>query len=545
MRRDLGLLATTPFDIVIIGGGMHGAWIAWRATLAGHRVALIERDDFGGATSANSLKILHGGLRYLQHLDFSRMRSSIRARREFGRLAPHLVRPLPCVMPLQPIGVRSPWILGPALMANDLISIDRNFRVQPEAQLPHGRLLSSRAVRSQLAPLTDVDAVGGALWWDAIALDAGRLALEPILRAADAGAVIANRVQAQSYVIREGAVNGVLAFDRVGGRSFEIKASVVVNAGGPWATELSRASQLPTGFAPSAWSGGLNVLLRRSMGIDTAVALSSVSKAADSSAVLKRATRELFFVPWRGLTMVGTDYHLVRDPKEGAAPPPGAVQRFVGEIAAVAPRADVRMDDVALVHWGLLPADDSGTATPRKSAILASGATEAGVKGLVIVIAEKLTSAPVLSEQVLKRVKVELNGAAERPVSPMELDSAFDPAPTDAPTLEAQPSLAARYGDQWCAVAQHARERPECLARIHPDVSVRGVEVIHAIRHEMALSLEDIVLRRLALADTGDPGDTVLRRCAEIAALELNWDAAQIERELAAVHAALQARGAR
>jgi len=122
MRRDLDALAAQVFDIVVVGGGIHGAWIAWRAAREGYRVALIEKHDFGGATSANSLKILHGGLRYLQHLDFGRMRSSIRARREFGRRAPHLVQPLPCLMPLRRVGLRSPWVLGPALLANDVIS---------------------------------------------------------------------------------------------------------------------------------------------------------------------------------------------------------------------------------------------------------------------------------------------------------------------------------------------------------------------------------------------------------------------------------------
>jgi glycerol-3-phosphate dehydrogenase len=543
MQRDLAALVSTPFDIAVIGGGMHGAWIALRAVQAGKRVALIERDDFGAATSANSLKILHGGLRYLQHLDFTRMRSSIRARREFGRLAPHLVRALPCVMPLQPFGVRSPWVLGPALMTNDVISIDRNWGVQAQARLPMGRLLGSSAMRSQLAPLTDVDAVGGALWWDAVALDVGRLTLEPILRAAEHGAVMANRVQARHYLIQDGAIKGVVAVDRVTGQSLEVKAAAVVNATGPWAGELSRASGLPVPFLPKAWSGGLNVILRKSLGIDAAVALSSVSKAADTSAVLKRATRELFFVPWRGLTMVGTDYHPVREPQEGVAPPAGAVEHFVAEIAAVAPKADVRMEDVALVHWGLLPADDSGTATPRKSAIVASGAQETGVDGLIIVIAEKLTSAPVLSQAVLQRAAMRSRRGAPQPVAPVH--PLPDATPLHPSMLEAQPRLAARYGNAWRKVADHGREFPELLARIHPDTSTRGVEIIHAIREEMALSLEDIVLRRLGLADIGDPGDGVIRCCADIAARELAWESARIEREVAAVDAALRARTAR
>src|SRR6187397_2423730 len=137
MLRDTERLAADTFDVAVIGGGIHGAWIALRAQQAGLRVALIEKNDFGAATSANSLKILHGGLRYLQHLDFKRMRSSIAARREFGRRAPHLVQPLPCLMPLRRVGLRSPWVLGPALLANDVISWDRNSRIAPQSRLPN------------------------------------------------------------------------------------------------------------------------------------------------------------------------------------------------------------------------------------------------------------------------------------------------------------------------------------------------------------------------------------------------------------------------
>lgn len=166
---------------------IHGAWVALRATRLGFRVALIDQHDFGGGTTANSLRILHGGLRYLQHLNLRRMRSSIAARREFARHSPHLVQPLPCVMPLQPFGLRSPWVLGPALLANDVIAWDRNVGVAPRARLARGRLLEAREANRRIESLSELEAAGGALWWDAIAIDVARLTLEPILFAAEAG----------------------------------------------------------------------------------------------------------------------------------------------------------------------------------------------------------------------------------------------------------------------------------------------------------------------------------------------------------------------
>jgi len=517
MRRDTTRLEAQQFDIAIVGGGMHGAWLALRAAQAGHSVALVERDDFGAATSTNSLNILHGGLRYLQHLDFARMRSSIRARREFCRLFPHLVRPLQCVMPLHATGVRSPWTLGPALLLNDLVSADRNAGVAETARLPAGRLLSGAACRERIAPLAATNAVSGAQWWDVVTLDAARLTLETIEMAAKGGAIVANRVQALAYLVGDRGISGVAVRDRVTRHEFEIKASVVVNATGPWAGALSAQSRLPNSFLPPGWVGGLNVVLRRSLGIETAVALSATSKAADRSAVLQRATRELFFVPWRGVTAVGTDYCAVGDVGVAAEPPASAIDRFVAEIANVAPQAGLSREDVAAVHWGLLPQDDSGAVLPRKAPILAAGRAETGVHGLVVVIGEKLTSAPTLSQTVL--------GLAEREMALM--------GSTRRPPGQSDGSKIVEWRSRDEAIAFYCDANPGLRERILPGTEAIGAEVVYAIREEMALGLDDLVLRRLGLGHVGHPGIEVLRRCATIAAPEFGWSAVESDRAVA------------
>ncbi len=534
MRRDVALLEAGIFDLLIVGGGIHGAWVALRAAQAGYKVALIERDDFGAATSANSLKILHGGLRYLQHLDIARMRSSIRARREFARRWPRFVQPLPCVMPLHAGGARSPWIFGPALLANDVVSADRNLGVTASARLSHGRLLSADACLSHIAPLADVRPLAGGLWWDAVALDAARLTLEPLLLATHAGAVVANRVEALEYRSNDHAINGVTALDRQSGRTFDIRAAVVVDATGPGCQWL--LGKLPVARRlPRAWLGGLNVVLRRSLGMEAAVALSSHTKAADRSAVLRRATRELFFVPWRGVTMIGTDYVPVRDPADAALPPTGAVAQFVEECARVAPRAGISMADVALVHWGLLPTDAPTAKLPGKSPLLLSGLHETGLDGLVVVVGEKLTSAPLLSQSVLQRVQQQLR----RMPPAQQPDKSIDDVATESAELhpDVRTRLVARYGEQWLAVAGLGLEQSGWLAPIHASSEVRGVEIIHAIRNEMALTLDDLVLRRLGIGEPGHPGIEVLRSCAAIAAPEFGWNDADRDQAVMALDA--------
>ncbi len=538
MQRDIALLQSQAFDMLIVGGGVHGAWSALRAAQAGYRVALIERDDFGAATSANSLKILHGGLRYLQHLDFARMRASIRARREFARQLPRFVQPLPCVMSLQATGLRSPWLFGPALLANDVLSADRNQGVARPAHLPRGRLLSANTIQQQLAHLTDTGAFAGGQWWDALALDAARMTLEPILMAAHAGAVVANQVQALEYRISNHRIEGITALDRQSGRTFDINAAVVIDATGPGCQQLLGKHGVIAAL-PKAWIGGLNIVLKRSLGIDVAVALSSVSKSADSSALVRRNTRDLFFVPWRGVTLIGTDYVRLRSGDDVAAPPRTAVENFVAECARVAPRANLSMADVALVHWGLLPLDAPDSLLPRKSAVLVSGRGETGIDGLVVVVGEKLTSAPVLSQAVLRRAQLQLQReAVGHPVEPM---NGPEYAEQETESREIHPDtrarLLSRYGEQWLSVATLARSQHEWLLPIHASSEVRGVEIIHAIRNEMALNLEDLVLRRLDIGDGGHPGMEVLRQCAAVAAPEFGWSEEDVQRSVAQLDA--------
>lgn len=142
MRRDLHALGSETFDLVIVGGGIYGAAIAWDATLRGLSVALVEKGDFGEGTSFNNFKTIHGGLRYLQHADFRRMRESIRERRALLKIAPHLVHPLGFLVPTYRSWKQSRFAMGVALLANDVASFDRNRLDDPEKFLPGGRLIS-------------------------------------------------------------------------------------------------------------------------------------------------------------------------------------------------------------------------------------------------------------------------------------------------------------------------------------------------------------------------------------------------------------------
>ncbi|RKY80337.1 glycerol-3-phosphate dehydrogenase/oxidase, partial [candidate division KSB1 bacterium] len=142
MKRNPNELTDREFDVIIVGGGIYGATIAWDAVLRGFSVALIEKDDFGGNTSSNSLKIVHGGLRYLQQLDIKRVRESVRERRIMLTIAPHLVQPLSCLMPTYGHFIKGPEVMFCGMLLNDILSADRNIGVDPLRKIPNCRIIS-------------------------------------------------------------------------------------------------------------------------------------------------------------------------------------------------------------------------------------------------------------------------------------------------------------------------------------------------------------------------------------------------------------------
>jgi glycerol-3-phosphate dehydrogenase len=210
MQRDIDRLSTETFDVLIVGSGIYGATMARQCALQGLKVALIEKDDFGGATSANSLKIIHGGLRYLQSMDIKRMRQSISARRRLLKIAANSVVPLPCVIATSKRFMRSRLPMGVALMLNNIISWDRNKGLAENSRIPNSKLLSRNDYKKIVNELAD-DVTGAAFWHDAMALNTERLTLDFILSAAANGACVANYVFAERYLLQKNRITGIAA----------------------------------------------------------------------------------------------------------------------------------------------------------------------------------------------------------------------------------------------------------------------------------------------------------------------------------------------
>jgi len=238
MKRDLNKLSQEEYDVVIVGAGIYGVTTAWDATLRGLKVALIDKGDFGNATSSNSLKIIHGGLRYLQHLDIKRMRESIHERVVLMRIAPHLVYPIPVVMPTYSYKLKSRPAMFAALLANDIVGFDRNQLNDPHKYMPRGYTISKDKVQDYIPGYEKYNLNGGAIWYDCQCYNTERLLLSFVISSANNGADVANYVKVVGLLKNDDRVIGLKVQDTLTGEEFEIRSKIIVNNSGPWVDKV-------------------------------------------------------------------------------------------------------------------------------------------------------------------------------------------------------------------------------------------------------------------------------------------------------------------
>jgi glycerol-3-phosphate dehydrogenase len=377
VQRDLASLFDREHDVLVVGGGIHGAAAAWDAAQRGLAVALVEAADFGSGTSWNSLKTIHGGLRHLQRADVPALRESVRERRALLRIAPAIVRPLAFVVPAYGHGLKGREALAVAVRLNDLLSRDRNQGLREDRQLPRGRVLSRPQVLGLVPGLSPQGITGGIEWTDAQVESSERLVMGFLHAAAEAGATLANRAEVEALARSPARVTGARVRDVETGEVGEVRARLVLNAAGPGIDPLLERTGLPPRRIPllSAW----NLVLRRPVAKERAVGASGEG-------------RFLFLVPWRDRAMVGTGYAA---PGEADA----AIRAFRADASRAFPWAGLEDADVSLVHRGLVPGTGGDALWTRSR--LVDHEAEDGVGGLVSMIGVKYTTARGLAEKAV------------------------------------------------------------------------------------------------------------------------------------------------
>lgn len=551
MQRTLTALASTAFDLLVIGGGIYGACVAWDATLRGLSVALVDKADFGGETSANSLKTIHGGLRYLQHADFRRMRESIAERRTLMRIAPHLVHPLPVLLPTYGHGLQGPEVFAAALFVNDLVSFDRNRLRDPQKHLPRGRVISKRACLQLLPELDPHGLTGGALFYDAQVYHSERLTLAFLRSAAQAGAVLANYVEATGFRLDGNRITGVAARDVLCDEHVDIRAQTVVNASGPWVSHVQELLNRPASVSPLRYAKAMNVITRPLFDHHYAVGIPSRTGYRDADAVVKKGNRLLFAAPWRGHSIIGTLQAASCEAAGDVNITEQDVQGFLDEVNQAYPAARLQRDDVTFVHGGHLPLTHidarTGDVQLAKHERIEDHRQD-GIDGLISVTGVKYTTARRVAERVVDGVFAMRGQTPARPRSartPLyggQIEQ-FDRYVRMETAKRAQQlggqdirRLIMNYGTAYANVLKYLGTCPVAAPSVPSEDAVMRAEVRYAVREEMAQCLSDVIFRRTELGTAGIPGIDVLRACADVMQAELGWSATRLEREYQLVY---------
>lgn len=560
VRRDIAALAERDFDLVVIGGGIYGVSVAWDATLRGLSVALLERGDFVNATSANSFRIVHGGIRYLQHADLPRVRESSHERRTLLRVAPHLVEPLPIVIPTYGRGMRGRGAMAAGFRVYDALTFDRNRGIaDPSRRVPGGRLLRSEDVL-ELFPSVDASGLtGGALFHDGQMYNPTRLGFSFLRSAVERGAVAANYAEVRNFLATEDRVHGVEVRDNLSGDTFEVRAKVVVNAAGPWSESLLSGQRL--GLSPAGtYSRDACFIVRRRP--EHPFGLAVPGRTRDPDAIVSRSARHLFVVPWRDVTLIGV-WHLVhRAEPDDFTVTADDLETFIDEINGAHPALDLSVDDVAMWNAGLVLFGDNAPGARdlsygKRSRLVDHKKTH-GIEGLITTIGVRWTTARTVADRVVRLACRKMGRKA--PATATDVTPAFGGSIEHMPEFLSDlnrappPSLAAagpdalyrlgrNYGSELGRIARYAESEAGGGDRLGESDVLRA-EVSHAVREEAAVRLGDVVFRRTDLGTAGDPGDDAIVECCDLMATELGWSNDRRDSELAVVRRVLSQRAA-
>jgi glycerol-3-phosphate dehydrogenase len=524
--RDLDRFTGGSYDLLIVGGGVYGLAIAYEASSRGLRTALVEAADFGGGTSFNHQKTAHGGLRSLQSGRLDRSLESIRERRALARIAPWLLRPLPFLVGTYRSWTRNRLALRGAFKCDAWLGRRRNEGVEPELHLPLPRLLSKAATLRLFPGIRQDGLTGGAQWYDYQMVEADRLTFAFAEAADRAGADLANYVEAVAAVRTGERVSGMEVRDTITGRTFAIAARATINAAG---------ARVPVVMA--TFGDTRNIPMLKAMNLVTTVRASDIALAAPAA-----SGRMLTLVPWRGRALIGTSQSGPVPPETRPSVTTAEVQAFIAEANTAFPALQLTLSQVSLVHRGIVPAsiDRHGDAALLSDA----GLIQHGATGAYSVLGPKYTTVRRVAERTVDAVGGRIGarlkpsrtagrvlpGAGIADHEALAIETARE-VHLDVP-LATLRHLSERYAEHAAAIVRVMKEREAWMAPVAPDCPTTGAEVVHAVRHEMAIRLSDIVIRRSGLGAAGHPGHDAVLACARIAAEAHGWDQAKMQEEI-------------
>ncbi len=405
MAEKTTLNEEEQYDIIIVGGGVYGAVIARECARSGYSTVLIEKDEFCNSTSANSLNILHGGLRYLQHLNLKRLRRSIYSRRYFQQISPATIDSLPFLTPLDGWGINGPVVMRIALFLNDLISIDRNKGIDKSLYLAGGRVFSRGSLLNKLPGFSTTPLNGAALWHEAVMNNAKQLVNNVLDSAKEHGAVIIKKTEAVELLHHEGQLAAVRC-NTDESKFITIKSRIVIDTTGK--AEKKLGESLP-GYQTirQRWARAVNILVDKRLFNGYAMGLKYSDKVIDREAKFNSGNRHLFFVPQPHGCAIGTFYEAEDDVQGELNISSSDKKKYLDAVNSVLPETSISEDNISGWQSGWLPLDDDaeGELSFAKASRIRSIESNGAFSGLIEVRSVKFTTAPAVAKDVIKLLK--------------------------------------------------------------------------------------------------------------------------------------------
>lgn len=499
---NLERMRTEPFDVLVVGGGIVGAGVARDAACRGFATALVDRGDFASGTSGKTSRLVHGGLRYLRNYRFGLVRRAVRERDLLLRNAPGLVHPLPFLIPVYADHGPGRMFLRFGLFLYDLLS--------KEKTLPRRSWLSAKEALEREPRIADRGLTGAGLYYDAWTDDA-RLVLAIVRDAAHVGAIVANHVQVERLVENGGRVAGANLRDAIGGESFTLSSRFVVNATGIWLDRLRSARPAPT--------------IRPTKGIHIFVPRAKIGNRHALALTAKRDGRVVFVLPWSHLALVGTTDTDFRGDPDRVVPNAADVAYLLETVNDAFPDSHLGPDDILSAYAGLRPLLRKGREEKSESEISRDHAIFEDPDGLISVTGGKLTTHRAMAEEVggllaLRLRRLGSSTTRDRPLGPPM-------APLDEFTAlgfdeETGLHLQGRYAAEQ---VRRSLGAPAARERILPSTPHVWAEVDIAVNEEMAMTLADVLVRRLGLFyEAPDQGLLAAAEVADRIRGALGWD---------------------
>jgi glycerol-3-phosphate dehydrogenase len=535
LKRYIEEPAGIKFNLIIIGGGITGAAVAYIAAARGLSVALFEKKDYGGATSAATSKLIHGGLRYLANMEIRLVRESLRERRILGNIAPNFVYPLPFVLPNYKRWKGNIWKILAGMYLYDLLSYDKKDSWDKSKHLQNHKIIGYRKTIRLEPNLKKENLRNSVYFFDYQSIFPERLTLAFIKSAAEYGAKVSNYSPVEGFIYdSENRITGVVVKDVFSGETKNIYADLIVNCGGTWADKiLNLAAGKDFKIRKIKRSEGIHIITKKIAGNHV------VSLQREDGG-------HMMIMPWRDHSLIGTtDKEYYGDPdeyrvsKESINDVIQAVNEHFGQ--------KISFRDICHAYGGLRPLVDDQTKgsyqTSRKYEVYDNALD--GIEGMITVEGGKFTTSRSLGSEVLKLVSLKLNktmsdsvsdnlylsGCEIRDMKQFMIKQHLNYQDFSKKTIE---YVSRNYGTDSKVVFQIARDEQRYAEVISHDGEILA-EIVYAIKYESAKTLRDIMLRRTGTGTLGNPGKDIISKITEIAAEMLKWDRNRIEEETASL----------